>query len=86
MARDSLLRACATLGLLLAFSGCSALVDPDEGQLGGPNSDSGIVLMDAGGGGVDAGPRPDTGTPPVDAGPGPADTGTPPADTGTPPV
>ena len=51
MARDSLLRACATLGLLLAFSGCSALVDPDEGQLGGPNSDSGIVLMDAGGGG-----------------------------------
>ena len=42
--------------------------------------------MDAGGGGVDAGPRPDTGTPPVDAGPGPADTGTPPADTGTPPV
>jgi len=53
-----------TLLLLASLAGCSAIIEPDPGRLGG-GQDAGFSLLDsgrdAGGTGDDAGPRPDGG-------------------------
>lgn len=59
-----LLSALFALGLL---AGCSALINPDEGRLGG-GEDAGVSLMDSGPGGDDGGPDTDGGDPGEDAG------------------
>lgn len=63
------------LSVLLAVSGCSAIVNPDGSSLGGDAPD---------GGGVDSGMS-DSAMPPGDTGVPPGDTGVPPGDTGVPP-
>ena len=70
------LRLSCLLSLAVAAGGCSAIINPDDGRLGGPR-DAGMAGVDSGITLMDSGPRRDSGTPPpppVDGGPGCAST------------